>query len=110
MPTFRKERIAESIREVLSKKIIKESGMIPNGILTISRVDLSPDYGFAKVFYTVFGVDLDEKLVSSIMKQFEPECRHEVSKKLNMRKTPRIKFEFDKNTEYAAKVDRLLAN
>ena len=108
MPTFRKERIAESIREVLSNKLIKESSLIPNGLVTISKVEVAKDYSIAIISYTVFGDNLDEKVISNIMKKFEPECRYEVSQKLNMRKTPRIKFEFDKNIQYAALVDSLL--
>lgn len=108
MPTFRKERIAESIREVLSNKIIKEGSLITNGLITISKVNVAQDFSIAIVSYTVFGEGLDEKVIASSMKKFEPECRYEVSQKLNMRKTPRIKFEFDKNIQYAALVNSLL--
>jgi|SRR5580704_4542507 ribosome-binding factor A len=108
MPTFRKERMGEAIRKVVSEKFSRDHSPIPNAIITVNRVELAKDFSTAWIFYSVFGSDLEEKELALIMKQHESEFRYEISQKLNLRRTPRIEFRFDKNTEYAFKIDGLL--
>lgn len=108
MAVFRKERMGEAIRKVVSEKISREISLVPNAMVTINRVDVAPDYGVAKIFYSVFGTELKEEQLEKLMKEHQREFRFEISKKLNMRKTPKIQFCFDKNIAYAAKIDELL--
>lgn len=108
MPTYRKEKVSEAIRQIISEKIAKEKSLLPGGIITINRVEVSEDFSVAKVYYTFFGNDkISENEVSSNMKEAEPEFRFEVSKKLNLRRTPKISFCYDKNTEYAFKINKM---
>lgn len=108
MPTFRKEKMGEAIRKVVTEKLLREHSLIPAALVTINRVDVTPDYGVAKIFYSVFGGDVGEKEASVLMKGHQAEFRYEISQKLNLRRTPRVEFCFDKNTEYAFKIDGLL--
>ncbi len=107
MPTFRKERMGEEIRKVVTEKLMRES-LIPKAMVTVNRVDVTPDYATAKVFFSVFGAEISEKEASALMKDHQNEFRFEVSQKLNLRRTPRIEFCFDKNTEYAFRINELL--
>lgn len=108
MTTFRKERMGEAIRKVVSEKISKEASLIPHAMVTINRVDVAPDYGVAKIFFSVFGSNIDEEQAGLLMKEHQRAFRFEISKKLNMRRTPKIQFCFDKNIEYAARIDGLI--
>lgn len=108
MPTFRKEKMGEAIRKVVCEKVARHHSLIPSGVLTINRVDVSADYSVAKIFYSVFGQNIVEAEAQKLMKLHQPEFRFEISQKLNMRRTPRIEFCFDKNTEHAFKIDGLL--
>lgn len=109
MTAYRKERMGEAIRKVVSEKISREGSLIPNGMVTINRVDVSPDYGVAKIFFSIFGPAIDEQKASSLMKEHQQEFRYEISQKLNLRRTPLIQFCFDKNIEYAARIEELLS-
>lgn len=108
MPSFRKEKIGEAIRKVVCEKVARHHSLLPSGVLTINRVDVTPDYSVAKIFYSVFGSELGELEAQKVMKTHQPEFRFEISQKLNMRRTPRIEFCFDKNTEHAFMIDGLL--
>src|SRR5271156_789675 len=101
MPTFRKERMGEAIRKVITQKLTREQSLIPNALVTINRVDVTNDFALAKVFYSIFGNSIDEEKTASLMKEYQGEFRYEISQKLNLRRTPKIEFCFDKNTEYA---------
>lgn len=108
MSGFRKEKIGEAIRKVVSEKLMRDHSLIPDGLVTINRVDVTKDFSTAKIFYSVFGPQLNEQETSSIMKKQESEFRYEISQKLNLRRTPRVEFCFDKNTEHAHKINQLL--
>lgn len=108
MPTFRKERMGEAIRKVITSKLIRDRAIVENAMVTINRVDVTNDFQTARIFYSVFGSNVDEEQASAIMKEHQGEFRHEISKKLNLRRTPKIEFLYDKNTEYAFKIDGLL--
>jgi ribosome-binding factor A len=108
MSTFRKERMGEAIRQVVSAKLIRHASLLPGGMLTVNRVDVSPDYTVAKIFFSAFGSEMGEEQLSKLMKEYQNEFRYEVSQKLNLRRTPKLMFCFDKNTEYASKIDSLL--
>lgn len=108
MPTFRKERMSEAIRRVVTEKLARDHSPIPKSIVTVNRVDVTDDFSLARIFYSIYGPSLCEEELSSTMKNHEPEFRYEISQKLNLRRTPRIEFCFDKNTGYAFKIDKLL--
>lgn len=108
MPTFRKERMGEAIRKVVTEKLSREQSLIPSAFLTINRVDVAEDFGTAKIYYSVFGGNLDERQKSVLMKEHQAEFRYEISQKLNLRRTPKIVFCLDKNTEHAFKINELL--
>ncbi len=108
MPTFRKEKMGEAIRKVVCEKVARHHSLIPSCVLTINRVDVTPDYAVAKIFYSVFGKEIAEAEAQKLMKPHQSEFRFEISQKLNMRRTPRVEFCFDKNTAHAFKIDGLL--
>lgn len=100
--------MGEAIRKVVSERLAREQSLIPGGLVTVNRVDVAKDFSTAWVFYSVFGSDLSEKDLAVAMKEHQAEFRHEISKKLNLRHTPRVEFCFDRNIEYAFKIDSLL--
>jgi|SRR5579871_92743 len=108
MPTFRKERMGEAIRKVITEKLIRDASPIPQALVTINRVDVTDDFALAKIFYSVFGNAVGEREASLLMKEHQAEFRYEISQKLNLRRTPRIEFCFDRNTEYAFKIEKLI--
>jgi len=109
MESFRKEKMGEAIRKVVCEKLLRD-GFLARSMVTINRVHVSPDYGLAKIFYSIFGEELDEKSASSLMHEQSPQFRHEISKKLNLRRTPKIEFCLDKNTKHAFRIEGLLRN
>jgi len=108
MPTFRRERMGEAIRKVVTQKLLRDHSLFPQAVVTISKVDVSQDFGHAKIFYSVFGQDVDESDSLAVMKDMQNEFRFEISQKLNLRKTPKVEFCFDKNPSYANKIDQIL--
>ncbi len=79
MTTFRKERMGEAIRKVVTEKLMRERSLIPQAIVTVNRVDVAKDLATARIFYSVFGGDVSEKDATSVMKEHQSEFRYEIS-------------------------------
>ena len=50
MPTFRKERMGEAIRKVITEKLNRDVSPIPKAIVTVNRVDVTKDFALARIF------------------------------------------------------------
>ena len=103
----RLEKLSSLLKEELSKIIDREADF-PNGeIVTITRVDISPDVYYANIFLTILGqspADALEILVKNIY-----DIQQELNKKMRVRPVPRIKFHLDKEEYNREHVEKALA-
>jgi len=103
----------EKIRKALMKEIsqiIQQGIKDPRieGIISVTEVELSPDYKYAKVFLSIFG---DEEKKEQIMEAIEdsvPQIRKEVGRRIRLRHTPELNFKLDETLEKGKKINDLL--
>jgi ribosome-binding factor A len=104
----RTERVGHVIQREISDFILREISDSRVGFVTLSRVEVSPDLGHAKVFVSVLGSE-DEKLVSlETLAQHAPRMRTRLSKALHTRTVPRVVFSEDRNLEHGLRIAELL--
>ena len=75
--------------------------------VTITGCDISNDLGVAKVYFTV----LDESKKEDTIKALEHAkkyIRGEISKKVDIRHTPELRFIYDESTNYGNNIDRII--
>jgi ribosome-binding factor A len=95
--------IAEALtREVRDPRI---------GLVTITRVETSPDLSHARVFVAVSGelADGDGERVLAGLRSAAGFLRGKVARALSTRTTPELHFELDRGAEHAARINSLLA-
>jgi len=99
MGEFRMDRLGEQIREEISCLIL--SGKIKDPrvstFLTITRVDVSGDLGFAKVYVSSF---MDEKQTKQGVRGLESASgfiQSTLGKKLKLRQFPHLSFVYDES-------------
>ncbi|HEX2912336.1 MAG TPA: 30S ribosome-binding factor RbfA [Chloroflexia bacterium] len=104
----RTEQVGEAIKEAVSELIQRELKDPRLGFVTVTRVEVSPDLKYAKVFFSVLG-DQEAKTESlKVLKRASGYLRHELSRLLTIRYTPELHFEFDVAMEHGDKIQRLL--
>jgi ribosome-binding factor A len=77
-------------------------------LTTISKVEITPDLKWGKVWITIMG---DEKIQEEVLEELGEnlfDLQGELNRKLEMKFVPRLKFEIDHGEEYAAKINELL--
>ncbi len=108
MPKYRKSRVdgafAEAISEILREiKDPRVSGVL----LSVMNADVSPDFKFAKVYYSVYGQH-DERELAKGLKSAVPFVRSRIADMLNLRVNPEITFIRDDGIRHGAKISALL--
>ncbi len=104
----RTEQVAEAIKEEVSTLIQRELRDPRLGFVTVTRVEVSPDLKYAKIFFSVIGDDKVKAETLKVLKHAGGFLRHELSHILTLRYTPLLQFEFDVAMEHGDKIQRLL--
>ena len=100
----RPERVAELIKEEVSR-IIRERVSDPRiGFLSVTGVDLSPDLKNAKIFISVLGGKQEKDKTFEGLKSATPFIRGQLGQVLELRFVPEINFVHDKSIERGSRV------
>lgn len=104
----RMNKIDEELRKEISTIISLElKNPHLTGLISVTKVKTTPDLRFAKVYVTMIN-EKSKKENLAILKQSSGYIRSGIAKKINLRTTPELIFEFDESLEYGAKIDEIL--
>jgi len=103
----RTKRIADQIQRDLAELIRREVRDPRVGLVTLSGVEVSPDYAHAKVFFTVIGSSAQE--ASDGLNSVAGHLRHLLFQRLRIHTIPRLHFVHDTSVERGFEIDRLIA-
>ncbi len=109
MKGHRDRRLADFIQEEISQ-ILREELSDPELqglIITISRVEVSPDLKQAKVFYQVHGGVAEEEAVARGFSRAASYIRRLLSKRLYTKFVPEIEFILDKRSAEEERLEAL---
>lgn len=104
------ERVEKIIERELGNILLTEVKDQRLRYVTITNVRLTGDLSIATVFYTIIG---DENQIASTKANLEDAkgyIRSLLSKKLDIRKTPELKFKYDESLAYGNKIEEILRN
>jgi ribosome-binding factor A len=102
----RNQRIADQIQRDLAALIVREIRDPRVGLVTISGVELSPDYAHAKVFFTVIGSPAQD--AADGLNAAAGRLHNLLFKRLRMHTVPRLHFVQDTSVERGFEIDRLI--
>ncbi len=108
MKNIRIERINSEIQKIVSQ-IIDTELRDPqiDAIISVNQVDTTPDLAYSKVYISSIGKTPKEEVVARL-KGAGGFIRGQLSKRINLRITPRLEFILDTSEEYASKIDKIL--
>ena len=104
----RMNKIDEELKKEISSIISTElKNPHLTGLISVSKVKTTPDLRYAKVYVTMIN-EKSKKENLSILKKSSGFIRSELAKKINLRYTPELVFEFDESLEYGTRIDEIL--
>lgn len=111
MPNAKNQgRLAQDMkREIIGIIGQMKDPRLAAGLLTVTRLDVTPDLDQARVFVSVLGgQDAGDGAVKALNRA-AGHVRTEISKRMHIRKAPRFVFVQDEGAAYAAHINELLA-
>jgi ribosome-binding factor A len=104
----RSQRVAEQIRRELAELIRLEVKDPRVGFITLTDVEITPDYAHAKVYFTsMTGTEgLDEIL--SGLRRASGFLRRELGRRVRIHTTPELHFHYDKSVEEGSRLSQLI--
>lgn len=108
MTSRRVLKVAEAIREVVSMAILTDLRDPRIADVTVTHVEVSPDLRYAKVHVSVMGDDRKQLLSLRGLESAAGFLQKKVGNRIDLRYTPRIRFELDRGVKHSIEVARLL--
>ena len=100
------ERLNDQFQEVISEILHKEIKNPDLKFITVTGCEITNDLSFCKVYFTTLNENRDEVLKS--LKSASSFIRGEISKRIEIRHTPELRFEFDNSIEYGEKIEKII--
>ncbi len=109
MAFSRSDRVSEEIKKSVSD-IINNNLKDPrvNCLLSVTKVELTKDMRYAKIFISVYGDENTKSRAFEGMKNAEGFIRKELGSRIRLRYTPEICFKYDDSIEYGIHINKLL--
>jgi ribosome-binding factor A len=106
--SHRTERVAEQIREEVSQILSTEVADPGVGLVTVTRVKVTPDLSLARVYWTIIGDDTERKKTQQALARAAAYVRHLLSTRMSLRRSPEVQFVYDRSVAAQDRVEEIL--
>ena len=100
------ERLNDQFQEVISEILHKEIKDPDLNFVTITGCSITSDLSFCKVYFTALNKD-PQKILKDL-NNARSFIRGEISKRVDIRHTPELKFVYDNSIAYGEKIEKII--
>ena len=104
----RVERVAVVFKREISSIIHEELKDPRIGFLTVTRIELTQDLRYAKIFFSVLGTEKEQTDTQEALKSASGFIRRLIAQRIRLRLVPEIRFIQDKSSEYSVHIQQEL--
>jgi ribosome-binding factor A len=104
--SYRKDKVARTIKEEISLIFLYKLKDPAFGLITITNIKMSPDMKIAKVYFSVYDKDKRQFVLDRI-NEAKGFIRSELSHRINMRFVPELDFYIDDTIDYVEKIENI---
>ena len=107
MAGYKIARIASEIEKEVSNILANEANDSLLKTITITGCEVTNDLSYAKVYFTSMS-DLTKEQLEKELEEASSYIRGELSQRVDIRHTPKLRFIFDKSIEYGNKIEKII--
>ena len=107
---YRVQRVEKIIERELASIIFSEVHNELIKFVSITKVALNKDMSVALVWYTVLGNDGEIEATKKALEQAKGFLRSELAHRLDLRKTPELRFKYDESLAYGNHISEVIEN
>jgi ribosome-binding factor A len=108
MTSRRQIQVADEIQRIISHLLERELKDPRFGFATITKVEVSSDLKYARVYVSVYGSPEEQRDTMRAFESSKGFIRRELAGRMNMRFVPELQFKLDPSIEYGDRISRLL--
>ena len=105
---LRHDKMTQAIKKEVSSIIHDELKDPRLGFVTITRVEMTADLRYAKIFFSVLGKEEEHKKTKAALDSALGYIRRLIAHRIRMRFAPEIMFKEDKSIEYSMQIEKVL--
>ncbi len=106
---YRVERVEKIIERELAS-IIFDSSNQKLKFVSITKVSLTSDLSLATIYYTVLGNQGEIESTKEDLEKSKGYLRSSLAKRIDLRKTPDLRFKYDESLAYGNRISEILEN
>ena len=106
--SVRTEKVAHLIKEEVSLLIERDYRNAEMGFMTVTKVVMSPDLRFAKIYVSVFGDSKIKERTLFLLNDAKKAIRQSIGRTVRIKFTPEIAFFIDDTMDYVANIEQLI--
>jgi len=110
MESTRQKKVSRLIQKEMADIFLKKGSEMAHGkMVSVTKVRVSPDLSFARIYVSIYPSDGQDKVLKGIQ-EHSPKIRFEMGQKVRrqLRIVPEIAFFIDDSLDYIDKIDKLL--
>lgn len=109
MNSIKMKRIESELVKTIADTLLNESSDELMKSITITGSEVAPDLSFAKVYFTCF-LEQDHSVLEREMNEASDFIRKFVAAKMDLRQTPKLRFQYDDSIDYGNKIEKIIQN
>ncbi len=103
----RQKKVASLIKEALSHLLIDSFQDSISGLITVSKVMMTPDLMTAHVYLSYFSQELNQSILEKLENR-KSYIRRSIASNTNLKYNPMLIFSIDPSREYEEGIDKIL--
>ena len=107
---YRIDRIEKMIEKELAVILMTEAKSELLKYVSVTKVTVTKDLSLATIWYTVLGSESEQAATTNQLINATGFLRSELAHRLDLRKTPELRFKYDESLAYGNKIDAILEN
>lgn len=107
MPSDRIVRINELMRQEIAN-VVQKDFEFSDALVTINAVEISPDLRDGCVYVGIIGSAIGQKKALELLEKGRVDIQAQVSKRVKLRLTPKLRFQQDTSAERATDILKVL--
>lgn len=108
MRSNRMKRVDDQVRQVVAEALLTKVADPRIGMVSVIRVQVSPEFDTARVWVTVLG-DAEERERTMLgLRSAAPFLQSEIARAMRVRRVPKLRFLYDESLDRAFRIDEAL--
>ena len=105
--SIRQKRVASLVKEVLSRDLIEFFQDSSSGLITISKVKMTPDLKTAYFYLTYIGEKIDKSILETLEKR-RGSLRKSIASKIKLKYNPMLIFSLDESFDHIDRIQKVM--